>query len=122
MSTETAVGEDVEVVGAEGQALSHGHGGGGERLQVLLQRLQVLDQLTIDALHLDKEVVGAFVHLFHASVDLKRRNECLRADRRRERERERKRARRRERVQERRREREKKLGRRDLGNSLLPGP
>ena len=64
-------------MGAEGQALSHGHGGGGERLQVFLQRLQVLDQLTINTLHLDKEVVGAFVHLFHASIDLKRRNECL---------------------------------------------
>ena len=63
----------VEVVGPKGQALSHGYGRRGERLQVVLQRLQIFRQLTVDALHLDEEIVGALVHLLHTSVHLKGR-------------------------------------------------
>ena len=72
MSADAAVGSGaVEAVGSEGQALSHGHGGGGEGLQVVLQRLQIVRQLAVDALHLDEKVVGAFVHLLHTSVNLR---------------------------------------------------
>ena len=60
----------IEVVRPERLPLSHGNGRRRERLQILLQRLQVVRQLTVDALHLDEEVVGALIHLLHTSVDL----------------------------------------------------